>query len=123
MFTTSSCKPCSTISPIFEDIVNSRRPSVIDSFAAIAYAEADLSSPDESNGKMSDLGVEWGVTSLPTLIGFGGRRAERVTDRITDIRNMSDRSWVEDWIDDQMKKGDPSPKGGSNSLWSKIFGS
>ena len=74
---------------------------------------------------MMDLGVEWGVTSMPTLMGFGGRRSERVTDRITDTRFLSDRKRMKDWIDEQMQKGDPysTETRSGGGLLSKIFGS
>lgn len=75
---------------------------------------------------MMDLGVEWGVSSVPTLIGFGGRRADRITDRLDDVKIMSDKARISDWIDEAMKKGDPfgtqgSGKG-SGGLLSRLFG-
>lgn len=74
---------------------------------------------------MLDLGVEFGVTSMPTLIGFGGRRAQRVTERIVDTRFLSDERAMGKWIDEEMKKGDsfPSSEGGGGGFLSNIFGS
>jgi len=69
-----------------------------------------------------DLGVEYGISSLPTLVGFGGRRAERVTDRLVDWRMMADKTRMEGWVDEQMSKGDLSGSAGSSGILAKIFG-
>ena len=79
LFTTSTCTPCRTITPLLTSLVETRPSSPDDKYSALAFAELELDSPDMSNGKMIDLGVEYGVNSMPTLVGFGGRRAERVT--------------------------------------------
>lgn len=80
---------------------------------------------------MMDLGVEYGVTSMPTLMGFGGRRAERVTERVVDTRRLSDQREMARWVDQEMGKGDPfsasSGSGGGTGqsgggLLSRIFG-
>lgn len=70
---------------------------------------------------MYDVGIEYGVTSVPTLVGFGGRRAERVTERVTDVSNMKDKQWLQNWIDEAMKKGDPYPNKGKG-LFARLFG-
>lgn len=126
LFTTSTCTPCRIITPLLSSLIETRPPGPEDKYSNLAFAELELDSPDESNGKMLDLGVEYGVTSMPTLIGFGGRRAERVTDRIVDTRMMSDERALAKWIDEEMKKGDPFPSqgaSGSGGVLSRIFGS
>lgn len=70
---------------------------------------------------MYDIGIEYGVTSIPTLIGFGSRRAERVTERVTDVNRLKDKEWLQNWIDEAMKKGDQHPSEGKG-LFAKIFG-
>jgi thiol-disulfide isomerase/thioredoxin len=123
LFTTSACAPCRTITPLLASLVEARRPTQEDKYSQLAFAELELDSPDMSNGSMLDLGVEFGVTSMPTLIGFGGRRAQRVTDRLVDTKMMSDKLLMARWIDEQMKKGDPFPgQGGEGGFLSKIFG-
>ncbi|EXJ92871.1 hypothetical protein A1O3_01425, partial [Capronia epimyces CBS 606.96] len=117
LFTTSTCTPCRTITPLITSLVETRPPSPTDKFSGLAFAEVELDSPDRSSGNMLDLGVEYGVTSMPTLMGFGGRRAERVTDRVVDTRLMSDPKSVAAWLDEQMRKGDPfSSQGGGGGL-------
>lgn len=128
LFTTSTCTPCRTITPLLTSLVETRPRGESDQFSALAFAEVELDSPDMSEGTMMSLGVEWGVTSMPTLIGFGGRRAERVTDRLTDTRMLSDSKRMAAWVDEQMKKGDPfgtSGGGGAGrgvGLLGRIFG-
>ncbi len=124
LFTTSACTPCRTITPLLTSLVDTRPPSPQDKYSHLAFAELELDSPDDSNGKMLDLGVEFGVTSMPTLIGFGGRRAQRVTERIVDTRMLSDERAMGRWMDEEMKKGDPFPtQGGGGGFLNKIFGS
>jgi hypothetical protein len=109
---------------LLTSLVETRPPSPEDKYSNLAFAELELDSADMSNGKMLDLGVEYGVTSMPTLIGFGGRRAERVTERIVDTRMLSNEGAMAKWIDEEMKKGDSFPsQGGGGGVLSKIFGS
>ena len=124
LFTTSTCTPCRTITPLLTSLVETRPPSPEDKYSQLAFAELELDSPDDSNGKMLDLGVEFGVTSMPTLIGFGGRRAQRVTERIVDTRMLSDERAMGRWIDEEMKKEDPFPsQGGGGGFLGRLFGS
>ncbi|KAJ4523662.1 hypothetical protein HRR83_000309 [Exophiala dermatitidis] len=130
LFTTSACTPCRTITPLLTSLVETRPASPEDKFSGLAFAEVELDSPDTSNGSMMDLGIEYGVTSMPTLMGFGGRRAQRVTDRLVDTRLMSNPTALAAWVDEQMRKGDPYATGGSGSgggggsggLLGRIFG-
>lgn len=112
LFTTSSCVSCRAVSPLLQSLVTSRPSEPVDRFSALALAEVELDSPDRSNGAVADLGVEYGISSIPTLVGFGGRRAERVTERIVDMKMMGNREKMKAWVDDCMEKGDPF---GSNS--------
>ncbi|KIY00829.1 uncharacterized protein Z520_03495 [Fonsecaea multimorphosa CBS 102226] len=128
LFTTSTCTPCRTITPLLTSLVETRPPSPEDKYSSLAFAEIELDSPDTSNGNMMDLGVEYGVRSMPTLMGFGGRRAERVTERVVDTRMMSDEKAMAEWIDQEMKKGDPFPSsdqsgGRGGGFLARIFGS
>ena len=113
LFTTSACAPCAHITPLLQDLVAQRVQHPKDKFSALAFAEVQLDSPDTSNGSMTDVGVEYGVRSMPTLIGFGGRRAERVTERLADVRVLGERGRVGAWIDEAMERGDPFPAGGA----------
>lgn len=70
---------------------------------------------------MYDVGIEYGVRSVPTLIGFGGRRAERITDRLADEKKLKDKEYMQNWIDETMNKGDPHPSEGKG-LFGMVFG-
>ena len=72
---------------------------------------------------MTDIGIEYGVASIPTLVGFGGRRAERVTDRIVDIKMLTNKDRMREWVDGVMQKGDPHDTGGGSGggLFGKLF--
>ena len=125
LFTTSACAPCRVITPLLTELVNNRAPAPDDKFSALTLTEVELDSPDTSNGKMVDLGVEWGVSSMPTLIGFGGRRADRITERLDDVKAMSDKVRISAWVDEAMRKGDPfgTQGAGGGGLLSRLFGS
>ncbi|KIX02821.1 uncharacterized protein Z518_08764 [Rhinocladiella mackenziei CBS 650.93] len=109
LFTTSTCTSCRTITPLLQSLVEKRPSSSEDRYSALAFAELQLDRPGTGAGNMFDLAVEYGVSSMPTLMGFGGRRAERVTERLVDTRVMSDGRRMTTWVDDQMRKGDRFP--------------
>ena len=116
LFTTSSCVPCRTISPLLESLITSRASQPVDRFSSLALAEVELDSPDHSNGTLADLGVEYGISSIPSLVGFGGRRAERVTEKLVDTNMMGDRERMKACLDEWMEKGNPSgPDKGNGS--------
>lgn len=128
LFTTSSCVPCRTISPLLEYLIISRTPQPVDRFSSLALAEVELDSPDHSNGPMADLSVEYGISSIPSLVGFGGTRAERVTEKLVDTKMMGDRERMKAWLDESMEKGDPSGPNAENKsgftggILGKLFG-
>lgn len=123
LFTTSACTPCRTITPLLQDLITTRAPKPDDKFSALSFTEVELDSPDQSNGNMMDLGIEYGITSLPTLAGFGGRRTERLTERLVDTKMMGDKMRMGTWIDEEMKKGDLFVTGVGRGPFSKLFGS
>jgi hypothetical protein len=124
LFTTSACTPCRTITPLLQDLITTRARKPDDKFTALSFAEIELDSPDQSNGNMMDLGIEYGITSLPTLAGFGGRRTGRLTDRLVDTKMMGDKMRMGAWIDEEVKKGDPFETGsGGGGLFAGLFGS
>ncbi len=128
LFTTSSCAPCRIISPLLEILITSRTPQPVDRFSSLALADVELDSPDHSNGIMADLGVEYGISSIPSLVGLGGRRAERVTEKLVDTKMMGDRESMKAWLDEWMEKGDPSGPNADNmsgvtgGILGKLFG-
>ena len=100
----------------------------MDRFSALALAEVELDSPDQSNGPVADLAIEYGISSIPSLVGFGGRRAERVTERVVETTSMSSGERMKVWLDEWMEKGDPSetdPGNGSagpKGIIGRLFG-
>lgn len=103
-------------------------PQPVDRFSALALAEVELDSPDRSNGAVADLGVEYGISSIPSLVGFGGRRAERVTERVVDTSMMANKERMKEWLNEWMEKGDPfgtstkNGSGGTGGILGKFFG-
>lgn len=69
-----------------------------------------------------ELGVEFGITNLPTLLAFGPRRQEpRFSSRITDIKRMMDRDWLQQWVNEEAAKGEGGEGGAGGGLLGKLF--
>ena len=107
LFTTSGCRDTPVASPIIQSAVLSRKPQPVDGFASIHFAEVELDSPDRSNGAVADLGIEYGISGIPSMVAFGGRRAQRLTEIEEDVFLMSKEERVEEWLNRWMGKGDP----------------
>ena len=120
LWKTSYCPACRTITPLIEDILNKRAPLAEDRGVGLGLAEVELDSPDVAAGSMMELGVEFGVTSVPTLLAFGPRRREpRFASRVTDVMKMTDREWLQTWIDEEMAK--PEGGGGAGGILGRLF--
>jgi len=71
---------------------------------------------------MMELGVEFGVTSVPTLLAFGTRRREpRFASRVTDVKKMGDRDWLQTWIDKEMARPEGGGGGTGGGILGKLF--
>ncbi|KAF8545333.1 hypothetical protein BDD12DRAFT_811385 [Trichophaea hybrida] len=92
IWTASYCLSCRTIRPRLLELLENRDDMDPD----IQYVEVEL---DSQGGRMGELGSRYMINSLPTLLPF--RRGEPVHEkRMTDVRAMSDRNRLKEWIEE-----------------------
>jgi hypothetical protein len=61
------------------------------------------------------------INSLPTLLPF--RRGEPIHEkRMTDVRTMSDRNRLKEWVEEVAEFGVGDKRGGSAGLFGKLLG-
>lgn len=71
---------------------------------------------------MMELGAEFGVTSVPTLLAFGSRRREaRFASRVTDVKRMADPEWLQRWIDEEVAKDEGGGGGATGGILGRLF--
>ncbi|KAF8251250.1 hypothetical protein K440DRAFT_615859, partial [Wilcoxina mikolae CBS 423.85] len=76
----------------------------------VQYVEVEVEL-DSQGGRMGELGSRYMINSLPTLLPF--RRGEPVNEkRMTDVRAMSDRNRLKEWIEDVAESGVSDRRGG-----------
>lgn len=66
----------------------------------VGYCEVEYDAPDVMS---SLLGMDFMITSIPTLLSFDAGEAQTST-KITDGRKLTDRSFVEEWIRNEARR-------------------
>ncbi|KAI2462891.1 hypothetical protein F4781DRAFT_161720 [Annulohypoxylon bovei var. microspora] len=117
LWTTSWCATCHVVAPLLKSAIES---GVGEVEGGVSYCEVEYDSPDIMSG---GLGMDYMITSIPTLLGFDAGEAQVCT-KITDGKRLADRSFLEDWIRNEARRhgGRGSGKGGS-SVFGGLFGS
>ncbi|KAI0886101.1 uncharacterized protein GGS22DRAFT_124156 [Annulohypoxylon maeteangense] len=115
-WTTSWCATCHVVAPLLKSIIES---GVGEAEGGVGYCEVQYDSPDIMSG---GLGMEYMITSIPTLLSFDAGEAQ-VRTKITDGKRLADRSFLEDWvrIEAQRHGGRGGGNGGTSSLGA-LFG-
>ncbi|KAG9258694.1 uncharacterized protein F5Z01DRAFT_670401 [Emericellopsis atlantica] len=119
LFTAGYCPTCRHVLPLVKQLVSS---GVGDDATTngVNFAEVEFDAPDNM-----ELGQRYMITSLPTLLGFDGRR-EEVVARLVDGRKLADKQFLEEWIWELAKRGGGGGGGGSSGekgLFGGLFGS
>lgn len=71
---------------------------------------------------MASLGVEYGIANIPTMMAIEPRRGERrLGTKVTDVKALSDKQFLENWIDGEVTTEEPGNTGKS-SLLNRLFG-
>ncbi|OBT99376.1 hypothetical protein VE01_02529 [Pseudogymnoascus verrucosus] len=113
------CPPCKVISPILHQIISSDSPPCpADPGNKVGFVEVEFDAPENMG---SSLGMDFIISSLPTLVVFD--RGE-VVDRETDVKNMSNEQWLREWIERQARRhGEGTGGGGTGTgLFGGLFG-
>lgn len=123
LWTTSWCATCHAVAPLIKSVIES---GVGEAEGGVGYCEVQYDSPDIMSG---GLGMDYMVTSIPTLLSFDAGEAQ-VHTKITDGKRLADRSFLEDWIRNEAKRcggggGGGSGRGGNGStgILGGLFGS
>jgi hypothetical protein len=68
----------------------------------------------------SGMGMDYMITSLPTLLSFDRGEAQIVT-KVTDPKSLKDREWLKEWIRmEARRRGEGG--GGGGGLGGALFG-
>lgn len=73
---------------------------------ALNYVEVDLSSPI-----IGDLGTQYGISSMPTLLSFS-RGEPQVDTKVTKLANLKNRDFLLRWLDEERNRGGNAGSGG-----------
>jgi hypothetical protein len=88
-----------------------------ESEGGVAFCEVEFDSQDIMD---SGLGMQYMITSMPTLLTFD--RGEVVQDsRTVDVNRMKDKEWLKEWIERESKRRGTGT-GGGGSIGGGLFG-
>lgn len=118
LWTTSWCSTCHVVAPLIKSVIES---GVGEAEGGVGYCEVEYDAPDVMS---SSLGMDFMITSIPTLLSFDAGEAQ-ISTKITDGRKLADRSFLEEWIRNEARRhggrggggGGPGILGGLFSSW------
>lgn len=114
-WTASYCQTCRTVSPILEEIITS---GVGEEEGGVSFCEVEYDSQDIMD---SGMGIDYMITSLPTLLSFDRGEAQILT-KATDLRMLKDREWLKEWIRTEARRRGEGGGGQSGALFGGLFG-
>lgn len=105
LWKTSLCRSCAVISPMIQSLIE----STPNGFGGhhVGFAEIELDAPDAT-----ELAMQYGIRSVPTLVAFGRREAQMET-MITDVEKMKSERFLREWIEREASRGGQGGAGGS----------
>ena len=85
----------------------------------VAYCEVEF---DSSEIMDSDFGMQYMITSMPTLLTFD-RGEVMEQSRIMDVSKMKDKEWLKEWIQREARRRvEETGGGGGGGVGSGLFG-
>ena len=115
LWTASWCPTCKVVEPLVRDIVAS---GVGEAEGGVAFCTVEYDAPDIMTG---GLGMQYMITSLPSLLSFDAQEAQTQT-KVVDGRQLADRAFVEAWIRNEALRQGGRGGGESASLFGGLFG-
>lgn len=97
LWTTSWCPTCRTIEPLLQRLVES---GVGEAEGGVGYCTVEYDAPDVMS---AGLGLSYMINSVPTLLSFDAQEAQ-VKTKVSDGRQLSDRSFLEEWIRNEARR-------------------
>ncbi|KAI1473696.1 hypothetical protein F4774DRAFT_29472 [Daldinia eschscholtzii] len=117
LWTTSWCSTCHVVAPLIKSVIES---GVGEAEGGVGYCEVQYDAPDVMS---SSLGMDFMVTSIPTLLSFDAGEAQTRT-KVTDGRKLTDRSFLEEWIRNEARRhGGRGGGSGGPGILGGLFGS
>jgi thiol-disulfide isomerase/thioredoxin len=114
LWTASWCPSCRIIKPLINSLIGS---GVGEPEGGVTFSEVELDSQDIME---SGLGMQYMITSMPTLLTFD--RGEAIPEsRTMDTVKMKDKKWLKEWIEGEARRRGYGT-GGAGGLDSGLFG-
>ncbi|KAK7743809.1 hypothetical protein SLS53_003828 [Cytospora paraplurivora] len=118
LWTTSWCATCHQVSPLLKHLVES---GVGEAEGGVGFCEVEYDAPDVMSAR---LGLDYMITSVPTLLSFDAGEAQVAT-KVSDGNKLKDKHFLEEWIRTEARRhGGRGGGGGSGgSIFGGLFGS
>lgn len=113
LWTTSWCAHCRTVGPLVREMVAS---GVGEAEGGLGFCEVEYDAPDVMS---EGLGMDYMITSIPTLLSFDAQEAQTQT-KVVDARQMADRKFLEEWLRNEARRHG-GRGGGGGSLLGGLF--
>ncbi|KAI0391716.1 hypothetical protein F5Y17DRAFT_396813 [Xylariaceae sp. FL0594] len=120
LWTTSYCPSCATVAPLIRTLVQDER--VGEAEGGVAFVTVEMDAPDimsdtsniyGTSGNVGGLGGTFMITSVPTLLSFNDAGDPVTRTKVVDVRKLSDREFLVDWIRREAREsGTPGTGGG-----------
>ncbi|KAI1472269.1 uncharacterized protein F4812DRAFT_454084 [Daldinia caldariorum] len=116
LWTTSWCSTCHVVAPLIKSVIES---GVGEAEGGVGYCEVQYDAPDVMS---SSLGMDFMVTSIPTLLSFDAGEAQ-IRTKVADGRKLTDRSFLEEWIRNEARRhGGRGGGSGGPGILGGLFG-
>lgn len=106
LFKTSLCRSCAAVSPLIRQVLASHDESGFNG-RHVGFAEVELDAPDAR-----ELGMRYGIRSIPTLLAFDRREAQMET-MVTDVESLKSEKFLREWIETEASRAGEGGAGGS----------
>ncbi|KAI0384595.1 hypothetical protein F5Y04DRAFT_233021 [Hypomontagnella monticulosa] len=114
LWTTSWCATCHVVKPLLKSLVES---GVGEAEGGVGFCEVQFDAPDIMT---SSLGMDYMITSIPTLLSFDAGEAQVLT-KITDGSKLADRHFLEEWIRTEARRRGGRGGGGGLGVFGGLF--
>lgn len=116
LWTTSWCGTCRVVAPLLKDVIET---GAGEAEGGVGYCTVEYDGPDIMS---AGLGMDYMITSIPTLLSFDAGEAQTQT-KTMDARKLSDREFLTEWVKTEARRHGGRGGGGRGSgLFGGLFG-
>lgn len=105
-WTASWCAPCRAITPLIHSLLTDTKVGERNG-NPLMFAEVELDAPD-----IGEVAGRYMITSIPMLLAMS-RREPQMETRLTDVNQMKNRRFMEDWLEKEAARGGAGGAGGT----------